>query len=114
MTAKHTPGPWAVVETKDPKIVSIWHIEVGVDQISFFPYKRIWSECQIYSGLVIDDQKMANARLMAAAPEMAAALQRAAHVLAELPDQPEAVKALRSQIVAAIILATPEHYGVHA
>lgn len=58
----------------------------------------------------------ADARLIAAAPTMAATLQRAAHVLAEIADQIsgddcQRLDALRSEIIETIKQATPEYYG---
>lgn len=54
----------------------------------------------------------ADAVLIAAAPQTVKALQRAAHVLAELPNANEPhILALRRQIVDAIRKATPEYYG---
>ena len=72
MTAQHTPGPWELIETQHKKIISSWHVKVGEHQIPVHPYKRIWSEDRTQSGLVIDHQHMADARLIAAAPETAA------------------------------------------
>lgn len=77
MTA-HTPGPWTIVESKDPIVVSHWHIQIGNVSIPFFPYKRIYSEDLTQSGLVRDDEQMANARLIAAAPDLLAALKEIA------------------------------------
>ncbi len=47
----------------------------------------------------------------AAVANMAAVMQRAAHVLAELHEQPKVLLALRTQIVEAIKQVTPEYYG---
>lgn len=66
----HTPGPWSLIETPHEKIISCWHIQVGERQILVHPYKRIWSEDRTQSGFVIDCQHMADARLIAAAPEL--------------------------------------------
>lgn len=75
MNTQHTPGPWTLIETPHEKIISSWHIRVGEHQIPLHPYKRIWSEDRTQSGLVIDQQHMADARLIAAAPDLLEALQ---------------------------------------
>lgn len=72
---KHTPGPWSLVETPDEKMISSWHVQIGEDRVSVFPYTRQYSECRQYSGLVTDHQKMADARLIASAPELLEALE---------------------------------------
>lgn len=74
MSAGHTPGPWKLTETTHEKIISSWDIQAGEHQINVFPYKRIYSDDGAKSGLVIDKQKMADARLIAAAPELLEAL----------------------------------------
>lgn len=79
---KHTPGPWALVETTMPDIVSGWHIQIGEQQITFFPFKHVWSEDRTASGLVTDHQVMADARLIAAAPDLLASLQWALDAMA--------------------------------
>jgi hypothetical protein len=68
--SKHTPGPWTLTQTKHETIVDSWHIHIGEHQIPVFPYKRIYSDDRTQSGLVIDDEHMANARLIAAAPDL--------------------------------------------
>lgn len=94
MGSKHTPGPW--------------------ERYGF----RIESESGYYVADVIDSngfgENKANARLIAAAPRMSAALKRAAHLLAELPaeHQTPQVLALRTEIVETIKQSTPEHYGI--
>lgn len=55
-----------------------------------------------------------NQKLQTHAPEMAKTLQRAAHVLAELKEQPPELLTLRAEIVGLIKRATPEHYGIKA
>ena len=79
MTAKHTPGPWAYHNTPTPFI----YVNAGGLPI-----------CQIYTstahGQSIGEQ-FANARLIAAAPELLEALQRlsAQCTRLSLPGQPE-------------------------
>ncbi len=70
MSTQHTPGPWTLTQTKHETIVDSWHIHIGEHQIPVFPYKRIYSDDRTQSGLVIDDEHMANARLIAAAPDL--------------------------------------------
>lgn len=72
---KHTPGPWLLVETPDEKMISSWHIQVGDDRVSVFPYTRQYSQCRQYSGLITDHQKMADAKLIAAAPDLLSELE---------------------------------------
>lgn len=76
MSTKHTPGPWMLVETPDESVISSWDIHVGEYKVSVFPYKRIYSEDRTHSGLIIDKERMADARLIAAAPELLDALNR--------------------------------------
>lgn len=75
MSTQHTPGPWELIETQHEKIMSSWHIKVGDHNIPVHPYKRIWSEDRTQSALVTDYQHMANARLIASAPELLEACQ---------------------------------------
>ena len=81
----HTPGPWSIVESIDPGMVSSWSIQIGAHQLPFFPYKRVYSECRSQSGLVSDYEMHANARLIAAAPELLAHLKFAHAALRGLP-----------------------------
>jgi hypothetical protein len=75
MNTQHTQGPWTLTQTKHETIVDSWHIHIGERQIPVFPYKRIYSDDRTQSGLVIDDEHMADARLIAAAPDLLEALQ---------------------------------------
>lgn len=77
---KFTPGPWKIVTTKQEGIIPNFHIQIGEDQISVFPYKRIYSEDRTQSGLVFDEEKVANINLIAAAPDMYAELEAAMNV----------------------------------
>lgn len=74
MSAKHTPGPWMLSQTKHESVVDSWHIDIGKHKIPLFPYKRIYSEDRTQSGLVTDAEHIADARLIAAAPELLSAL----------------------------------------
>lgn len=60
----HTPGPWGLVETKCPPIISQWDIRIGDYTVNVWPYQG--SPCGYYT----DHTRMADARLMAAAPEL--------------------------------------------
>ena len=73
----HTPGPWELVETPHEVTVSSWHIHIGEHKLSIFPYKRIYSEDRTQSGLVMDHEHMADAHLIAAAPDLLEALMSA-------------------------------------
>ena len=59
METKHTPGPWNIVESN--KIDEEAHIQTDLKSIC-----RMWIQ--------MDSQDMANARLIAAAPELLEAL----------------------------------------
>jgi hypothetical protein len=72
---KATPGPWKIVTTEQEGIIPNFHIQIGEDQISVFPYKRIYSEDRTQSGLVFDQEKVANINLIAAAPDLYKALE---------------------------------------
>jgi hypothetical protein len=72
--SKHTPGPWELREYKQEKVVSSWNVHIGEYQVHIFPYKRIYSDDRQLSGFVQDDQVMADAHLIAAAPELLEAL----------------------------------------
>lgn len=90
---KHTPGPW-----------TIQGAFIGTDDAHIAQVKG--------EGRGVTFQRAeANLMLIAAAPLMSDTLKRAAHILAELPDQSPELIALRSQIVECIKQATPEYYG---
>lgn len=73
--ANHTPGPWEIVEETDPKVISKWHIAIGQRKIGFFPYKYHYADAEKTCGGYVTDAEMhANARLIAAAPELLSAL----------------------------------------
>lgn len=96
--SKHTPGPWTtkIIDTINGE-PAYWHI---VQQST--------------KGVVGDVQtaNFADARLIAAAPRMSAALKRAAHLLAEIDQSTApAILSLRAEIVACIKDGTPEYYG---
>ena len=75
MKAQHTPGPWRIVETTHPVMISTWHIAIGQKEISLFPYKYHFAdEAKTCGGYVADAEMHANARLIAAAPELLEAL----------------------------------------
>lgn len=79
----HSPAPWKIVETTDPKIISSWSIQVGDQSISFFPYVYQYAdEEKTCGGYVSSPERHANARLIAAAPEMLDALRKAVVLLA--------------------------------
>ncbi len=97
--SKHTPGPWVV----DTTLSSGEVMTANGYAIHEHPS---------YSSITDAKEIQANARLIAAAPRMSDTLRRAAHILAELPDQSPQLIALRSQIVQCINQATPEYYSV--
>lgn len=70
----HTPGPWCLVETTDPNIISTWAVHIGECRLPVFPYRMIYSVDRTQAGYIKDPQYMADARLIAAAPDLLAAL----------------------------------------
>ena len=95
---KHTPGPW----------------HRNIKPVSSYPVVfagRNTHVATISTKGLADIEAEANCNLIAAAPIMSDTLKRAAHILAELPDQSPELIALRSQIVECIKQATPEYYG---
>lgn len=81
----YTPAPWLLIETPDKVMVSSWHIQIGERKVELFPYKRVYSDDRTQSGLILDHQQMADARLMTAAPELLAALKEFVHPHQSLP-----------------------------
>lgn len=66
MEAKHTPGPWEVTPTLGETAITIPHEKAGI------AYDRV---CSVSPHIRIGDFE-ANARLIAAAPEMLEILQK--------------------------------------
>lgn len=106
MSTAHTPGPWG-----------IWIVPIrnGVEH-----YIQSRTQVAVVTGstngmlgsdIPSDEEALANARLITAAPRMSDALKRAAHLLAELPEQSPQMMALRAEIVGCIKQATPEYYA---
>ncbi len=101
MTTKHTAGPW------------------NCNRASAAGRNIIVSETAPLDIAVLSNRDKtqaeidANSRLIASAPTMLKTLQRAAYLLAELPNQTPQMLALRSEIVAAISDAAPEYYGLN-
>lgn len=92
----HTPGPWVITPASPD---AVFAMRQGA------PYSFRVAECLGYR-----TEREANARLIAAAPDMIDAPQHAAHVLAELQNAPQLL-ALRVQIIETIKQATLEYYG---
>lgn len=95
--SKFTAGPWRYVERKNQTGITAAFVDFGNGHIDL-------------------SKRPHDARLIAAAPRMVAVLQRAARILAELPDseQTPQMLALRAEIVETIKQATPEYYGLPA
>lgn len=77
METKHTPGPWTV--TADG---AGWHIECAPERVHSVAYIR--AEIGEEDPDTSDDEKEANASLIAAAPELLAALQEVTMMLDSL------------------------------
>lgn len=80
-TAKHTPGPWHIQQTRiHPLVVS--HGGILVARIRFSAWEQMDNRnaTEVLNSM---DECMANARLIAAAPNLLAALH---HTLAALDD----------------------------
>ena len=60
---EHTPGPWKITGPTQVDAVSVWSLEDGA--VALLPS---------HDGLVPLERRLANARLIAAAPELLAAL----------------------------------------
>jgi hypothetical protein len=95
MTATHTPGPW-IVES-DGTTVSMGNQAVIVGPAPDGARRETMT---------------ANARLIAAAPRMSAAIKRTASLLAEMNDQTPQIIALRHEIIETIKASTPEYFGL--
>ena len=97
----HTKGPWTVrdIATADRYIGPAY--DGGGPSIAI-----------VRSPGRSDAEVTANARLIAAAPRMAHALQWAARLLATSDDTSALMLALRTEIVECIKRATPDHYGL--
>lgn len=102
---KHTPGPWNVNTTKVDGAIVRWHI-ASDKHGSVYPVCEHVIECEP-SGA----EQLANASLIAAAPELLAACKRAAYLMAELAEQPPHIIAARTKLVEAIKKADPAYYG---
>lgn len=101
MKTAHTPGPWRVKFTDG---FAPAHV-IGQD------YRPICSFLASVKRNCGEGEITANARLITASPRMSDTLKRAAHLLAELPDQSPQLLALRAEIVECIKQATPEYYA---
>jgi hypothetical protein len=70
---KHTPGPWELVLKKHTAdVLESWEVRLDDYHISLYPYKTVHSRNGTHSGITLDDRKMADARLIAAAPDLLA------------------------------------------
>lgn len=62
-TSKHTPGPWAAYNLARGRILKSWRVCGPASPV-----------CRIFGGQSSGDAEVANARLIAAAPDLLAAL----------------------------------------
>lgn len=77
---KHTPGPWIVIPSPDPEVTNI--------SIQSYSTPSLWV-ASVHGSHVDtpDDQMNANAKLIAAAPDMLDALQSIVGIEAWIEDQ---------------------------
>ena len=95
--SKHTPGPWRVTEA---------HGQTQVVAVNRYPGKVTTGIADIFDAIDGTKEWAANARLIAAAPDMLAVLEA---VFEELTDHPEDFEDwLRAEIPAAIQKARGE------
>ena len=80
MTA-HTPGPWAFLEAEDDLADRIGPWTIGGPKLD--DIAEVYSDENATVGIV-RDEAIANARLIAAAPDLLEALQEAADIMAEM------------------------------
>lgn len=74
-TVKHTPGPWVVVESdKSPKRAAAWVCTVGNNPNDPAVFSTVLDGDKFVFG-----DKLADARLIAAAPDLLEALRNIAH-----------------------------------
>lgn len=102
MSSKHTPGPWKITgETGDGKRI---YVESDMERDN-----RECPRCEVDSDDCDSDMAMANARLIAAAPDLLAACEAAVEAIEEhVSDEPEApawAAKLHKQLEAAIAKA---------
>jgi len=62
--SKHTPGPWAAYNLARGRILKSWRVRGPASPV-----------CRIFGGQSSGDAEVANARLIAAAPDLLAACQ---------------------------------------
>lgn len=74
-TQKHTPGPWTVISMADKSTYTKQWREIGPGIVAASAYDTTrWGESETVNGVRISE---ANARLIAAAPQLLAALKEA-------------------------------------
>ena len=98
--AKHTPGPWQL--EADPCHVDSLTTVTGGQRMNAHP--NAWPAHPLtvqVGGMASVKEAQANARLIAAAPELLAALERASAMLARFPQCDDAWKQARAAIAKA-------------
>ena len=101
--ATHTPGPWVVHQIPSmPETVG--HYVVTEDGLTVC--RTEYQLPERVGTVVVEAKRRANARLIAAAPEMLDALQMAKHIVAN-----EGTDAQMDQVFAAIARATGQEGG---
>lgn len=99
---KHTPGPWEVRDASGESICAVAHISTNGHPIN----TRLYEVC---AEQPVTRNFAANARLIAAAPELRCMLQRLLDGVLMLPELPRTLCALDiEQARAAIAKATAE------
>lgn len=101
METKHTPGPWFLGMREGHNGCMIYD-RSGMDQFTDRTIAQVYG---LYSNQPVekqpDEEYLANARLIAAAPELLEALQYALHVRGTTEDGPHVVAIIEAAIAKA-------------
>lgn len=84
--SKHTPAPWAVGTLGN---------DIGVLAASDEPFCRLFTSEETY------DEALANARLIAAAPDLLSALKEALYAVTEIDNAHKSLRRIRAAIAKA-------------
>lgn len=93
MNAKHTPGPWLLIDATDDEIAITTDARMADDIVPIVEVQIGWDE-------PLESEQRANARLIAAAPDLLEACQGLLDALPSATTHP-AIKAARAAIAKA-------------